>query len=82
MEIFNKLWVPKSKNKNLSHPYDSDDFRNDVAITRNEVIKLIEGLGGKYDDGQGKGSQKANTTNDQIRMCKTEITNQRSHQQQ
>lgn len=58
LKIYNELWIPNSGalNKSYSPPFDPNDYRNDIAITRNDVKKLVEGLGGEYHEEQGKGS--------------------------
>lgn len=57
MSIFDKLWEKNGGALNSQNDlFDPHDYRNDVAITKEEVKKLIEELGGEYHEDQGKGS--------------------------
>jgi hypothetical protein len=65
MKIFDKLWELNSGALNVSMvaPFDPHDYHNDIDITRCEVKKLIEGLGGKYSEDGGKGSHEKGILN-------------------
>jgi hypothetical protein len=52
-EIFQRLFTQNNENEG---PWENRSYRSTVSISRLEIKKLIEGLGGRYSKSRGHGS--------------------------
>ncbi len=55
MQIFNCLWDENSSS-NVNTAWELRSFKNNIKITREEALKLIQALGGIYTPSRGVGS--------------------------
>ncbi len=55
MQIFNRLWDENSSS-NANTAWELGSFKNNIKMTREEALKLIQALGGIYTPSRGVGS--------------------------